>query len=1327
MGRRACARKRGLGGSSFAWWIALAGLGAVAGCAPSSGGTGAAPPQVAPSNVVLTRVGGDSQSGIRAAFLPDPLVVAVQDGKSNPIARVPVSFEVTSGDACLTLSRTYSDSKGLAVANVTCGQTIGQRTIAARAGNASVSFTVTTTEYQGSRLVLEGFPGTIVAGTTASFTLTARDADGHQAVAYHGTVSFSSGDSMASLPGSFTFQDSDKGTHTFSATLRSVGTWSIRAVDAADSTIAGELGPITVVPMPVASLTVSGLPDPLVAGACSDVVVRAFYADGTIDPYYTGTITFSTTDSDAGARVPWPYTFSPADAGAHRFSQAVVFPTAGKQTITAKDSMSSLAASQTVSVAPSIRVTSFTSTKAAIQGTAALAWTVSGAPTKLTLDPGSLDETGKTTDTVTPFPAPPKVVDPRACYEITATNAAYPGRSAELAQAASGGGSGDDAAAAVAAFPDGSTVVVGSFSGSAVFGTSALSSSGGTDAFVARYDSDGTLAWAQRIGGSGDDAALGVAAFADGTAVVTGYFSGSASFDSQTTLASGGGNDAFVASFRKDGSLAWARSAGGTGDDSARAVSGFLDGSSTVVGSFAGTASFGGLSLASAGASDVFVARYGPSGSLLWARSAGGAGDDAALGVAVRPDGSSIVTGSFQGAATFGSFSLASPAATGAFFASYRSDGTVQWAKAISGTGDVAGAGAAAFADGSFVLTGRFAGVAGFDASTTLASAGASDAYVARYSQNGTLVWALAAGGTGDDSGSAVSSFPDGSCAVSGSFHGNATFGGTSLGSQGGSDAFLACYDAAGAVVWAKGLGGGSDDAALGVAGFSDGSCAVAGSFQGTAALAPGVALDSAGGVDAVLARFRPMNYLMLEVRPHGFDTATASGGATKHFCYTAGVAALPDGGTLATGVYISATGPLVLGASTLPATSVQTPFLIRFDPDGTIAWAASAPTTDLCYVYGVAVYADGSSVIVGDLGYSPVTFAPTIVLDTGGMFLARYAPDGTCTSAVAYPGVDQYPKGVCTFPDGSCAVASSTMGADFGGGFTVTPTGIVEAYVVHLKTDGTPDWLQASSGIDYGFGIGSVTHGLSIAAFSDGSCVATGDYSISAKFGSTTLTDPRSISNPNLWVVRFKADGTVDWAKDTVEPSTSLGLSSCSGRSVSAAPDGSVIACGYMKNDLTFGKGDTNETTLSTPTSFAPFVAKYNSDGTLAWAKMPTTTTLGRGASASVFPDGSVVVGGIFTGTIDFGSGTSLTSTSTTRSDGFIARFGSDGSVKWAKSAASSTGVLVSGVAAFLDGSSTIVGRFNTSVALGTGEPAAKTLVGSTSTDLFFGKFFDP
>ena len=77
-----------------------------------------------------------------------------------------------------------------------------------------------------------------------------------------------------------------------------------------------------------------------------------------MDPYgntavnYQGTVTFSTSDTDAGVVLPADDTFTAADAGVHTFSGAVTLITPGDQTITATDTASGITRTATVTVVP---------------------------------------------------------------------------------------------------------------------------------------------------------------------------------------------------------------------------------------------------------------------------------------------------------------------------------------------------------------------------------------------------------------------------------------------------------------------------------------------------------------------------------------------------------------------------------------------------------------------------------------------------------------------------------------------------------------------------------------------------------------------------------------------------------------------------------------------------------------------------------------------------------------------------------------------------------------------------------------------------------------
>jgi hypothetical protein len=168
-------------------------------------------------------------------------------------------------------------------------------------------------------LQVAGFPSPITAGTPGTFTVTAQDFFGNTATGYTGTVHFSSSDPKAQLPDDYTFTAGDNGTHTFSATLFTVGIQSITAKDTVGS-FSGTQSGIEVTPAATSAFVVSGYPSPTKVGEFHDFTVTAVDAYGNVTPGYTGTVTFSS--DDGLANLPAEYNFSAGDMGMHVFSAA---------------------------------------------------------------------------------------------------------------------------------------------------------------------------------------------------------------------------------------------------------------------------------------------------------------------------------------------------------------------------------------------------------------------------------------------------------------------------------------------------------------------------------------------------------------------------------------------------------------------------------------------------------------------------------------------------------------------------------------------------------------------------------------------------------------------------------------------------------------------------------------------------------------------------------------------------------------------------------------------------------------------------------------------
>ena len=386
----------------------------------------------------------------------------------------------------------------------------------------------------------------------------------------------------------------------------------------------------------------------------------------------------------------------------------------------------------------------------------------------------------------------------------------------------------------------GNVYLAGTFQGTVSFGSATITSNLSLDGFVAKWNPvSGSFVWAQAIGGSSTDEALGIAV-SGASVYVVGHFASPTVVFGNIALARTGTDNVFVAKLTDAGSPVWARQAGGTGADQATAVA--VSGANVyVAGTFdSGSATFGTTILANArgntsnsGYKDVFLAKLtdaGATAAFAWAYRAGGTDVDEATGIAAN--GTSVyITGSVLGfSATFGSTTLPIDGTDNVFIAKLTDAGSsagFTWAKKVDA--QLASGTAVAVNGTSVYLAGVYRDyMARFDDHVIIGtSTSGNNAFVAKLTDAGSssaFAWALPYTG--------ITNFNLTGLAVSGTgvylgggFYGTATFGNLSLDNSnltsGAADVFVAKITDAGPVasfVWAQAGGGSSIDAATALA-----------------------------------------------------------------------------------------------------------------------------------------------------------------------------------------------------------------------------------------------------------------------------------------------------------------------------------------------------------------------------------------------------------------------------------------------------------------------------------------------------------------------------
>lgn len=375
----------------------------------------------------------------------------------------------------------------------------------------------------------------------------------------------------------------------------------------------------------------------------------------------------------------------------------------------------------------------------------------------------------------------------------------------------------------IATDAQGNSVVIGSFYSMTAFDTVKLNSQG-RDLFVARYNSDGKLLWAQRFGGPSDEFGNSVALDSKGNIYIAGSFTNKMQIG-KDTLVSAGDHDAFIAKLTPDGEVLWARRGGGTNSDFAMSIAVDKDGNAFVAGYFRDTSTFGNFVVSPWRRSllTMFFAKYDKNGKCEWAKPMGGSNYQSQFdGVGVDVDGSGNVYlgGCIRGEAYIDELNLTAKGMTDLFIAKFSPKGKVLWAKNAGAPNGTAMIKAVRHTNDHIAISGYYINDIAFDPKTTLSSQlGFSDLFIASYNEDGNFEWVANGKGRGAKIGEALSADAKGNLYMTGNFNDSLNFGSERLSSDGRQSLFVASFDPQGKFRFAKqsGRGGAIFSRAIGL------------------------------------------------------------------------------------------------------------------------------------------------------------------------------------------------------------------------------------------------------------------------------------------------------------------------------------------------------------------------------------------------------------------------------------------------------------------------------------------------------------------------------
>lgn len=355
-----------------------------------------------------------------------------------------------------------------------------------------------------------------------------------------------------------------------------------------------------------------------------------------------------------------------------------------------------------------------------------------------------------------------------------------------------------------------------------------------------------------------------------------------------------------------------------------------------------------------------------------WSIKGGGTGRDYGNAIAIDSHNNIYLTGEFSATATFDTISIASAGNVDYFLVKFDSSRAALWAKKGGGTLTDRGYGVVVDKDDNVITTGHLYGTAIFDG-VSLTSAGNLDAFTAKYSPNGTMLWIKQGTGVSQVSSRSVAVDTAGNIIVVGYFGTtnqlNVAFDAVTLTSNGLRDAYIVKYDPDGNVLWARNGGGiNSGEEAKDVAVDLDGNIYVTGIFVDSASFDTQKIYGN-GGSDIFVTKYDKDGQILWVTSAGGDKTDEGRG-----------IAIDKSGKLYVGGTFDSAA---VFGVDTFFTAGNSDAFIAEYDADGNFVNIVIGGGTDNDYCNDIAVDTLGNVYGIGQFR-STATFNTTNLASSG-------------------------------------------------------------------------------------------------------------------------------------------------------------------------------------------------------------------------------------------------------------------------------------------------------------------------------------------------------
>lgn len=337
-------------------------------------------------------------------------------------------------------------------------------------------------------------------------------------------------------------------------------------------------------------------------------------------------------------------------------------------------------------------------------------------------------------------------------------------------------------------------------------------------------------------------------------------------------------------------------------------------------------------------------------------------------------------------------------------------------------------------------------------------------------------------------------------------------------------------------------------------------------------------------------------------------------------------------------------------GGQTLTSNGFLDVFMAKLDQNGNFVWQKSfGSSTGSDLAVDIDGDASGNIYVTGMFSRN-INFGNGVSLNAGtsddDVFIAKFDANGTCLWAkMGIGNATDYGNEINLSPDNKVlTIGFANKGIAFDNITFSNPTNY-GMFVSKHNSNGVLEWLKLFSST------GEVS-GRGISSDANGNALITGTFKGTLTLGTTSLT--ATSTNGDVFIAKLDVNGNTLWAKKFGQIGENYA------RGIDSDSEGNIYVSGVYDTQIALGA-----VTLNSNGQRDIFIAKFDSNGDVIWAKTIGSTGNDEGCEIEVNTNGNTFLTGSYTGTLAL-NGESFTAKGLR--DVFVAKIDKNGTYIWQK-----------------------------------------------------------